>query len=75
MRNIVVSGRMAVLFDSTRLEVAPGASHDEAVTGYTCRWCGWTYVVDDPRQIPDHACDGPLVEERIRVREFREGGA
>jgi hypothetical protein len=52
----VVSGRMAILFDKVSLPV--GGESDESVSGYRCRWCGWTYVVDEPKLIPDHECHG-----------------
>ncbi|BDG05473.1 hypothetical protein [Anaeromyxobacter oryzae] len=56
MAGIVVSGRMAVLFDKVALDV--GGDGQELVDGYRCRWCDWTYVVDDPKLIPDHECHG-----------------
>ncbi len=58
MAGIVVSGRMAVLFDRISLAVGGGEEDTGNVDGYRCRWCGWTYVVDDPKLIPDHDCHG-----------------
>jgi hypothetical protein len=56
----VVSGRMAILFDKVTL---PVSGSDDSVGGYRCRWCGWTYVVDEPRLIPDHECHGAQAAE------------
>ncbi|WP_242393198.1 hypothetical protein [Anaeromyxobacter oryzisoli] len=61
MAGIVVSGRMAVLFDKVSLDA--GAEVEEPVDGYRCRWCGWTYVVDDPKLIPDHECHGAVAAQ------------
>jgi hypothetical protein len=66
MRNVLVSGRMAIVFDKVQLRVRDDAE-DEA-TAYRCSWCGWTYVVDDPHLIPDHSCSGPPEREELRVR-------
>jgi hypothetical protein len=57
MPSYVVSGRMAILFDriAVPLEEAEGGN----VTAFRCRWCGFTYVVEEPKQIPDHECRGP----------------
>ncbi len=52
----VVSGRMAILFDKVSLPVSPGS--EETVDAYRCRWCGFTYVVDDPKLMIDHECHG-----------------
>jgi hypothetical protein len=62
---IVVSGRMAILFDRVALHV-DGDEEEDSVFGYRCRWCGWTYVVDEPKLIPDHECRGgrPAQPER-----------
>lgn len=66
MNDIVVSGRMAILFDKVPLTVREGS--DEQANAYRCSWCGWTYVVDDPHLIPDHVCSGPPPSEKLRVR-------
>jgi hypothetical protein len=57
----VVSGRMAILFDKVALPV--GGASEDSVSGYRCRWCGWTYVVDEPKLIPDHECRGAQAAE------------
>jgi len=57
MPSYVVSGRMAILFD--RITIPLEEAEDGRVNGFRCRWCGFTYVVDDPHQIPDHECRGP----------------
>ncbi len=58
MPEMVVSGRMGVLFDEVTLPVGEGEDRDE-VQAWRCRWCRWTYVVDDKKLVPDHACSGP----------------
>jgi hypothetical protein len=57
MPSYIVSGRMAVLFDRVALPLEE--AEDGNVIGFRCRWCGFTYVVDDSRVIPDHECRGP----------------
>jgi hypothetical protein len=69
MPQIVVSGRMAILFDKVSLPI--GGEGDEAVDGYRCRWCGFTYVGDDPKLIPDHACHGAAGAEGGRRERAR----
>lgn len=66
MQSYVVSGRMAVLFDKVALGV--GNEPEPVVNGYRCRWCGWTYVVDDPKLIPDHECPGAAAAQSRRAR-------
>ncbi len=56
MASFVVSGRMAVLFDRVPLKISRDGV--DTVNGYRCRWCGFTYVVDDSRLLPDHECHG-----------------
>ncbi len=62
MPAMVISGRMAILFDKVALEVKD--AEEATVEGYRCRWCGWTYVVDDPKLIPDHECHHPVPAAR-----------
>lgn len=57
MPSTVVSGRVAILFDRVSLPLSEAA--EASVDAYRCRWCGWTYVVDEPRLIPDHECRAP----------------
>jgi hypothetical protein len=64
MPGTVISGRMAILFDKISLPV--GETSDDSVDAYRCRWCGWTYVVDEPRLIPDHECHGASGVEGAR---------
>ncbi len=56
-RTIFVSGRMRVLFDVH--EVVLDEEGDVRINTYTCKWCGFTAVVDDPALLPDHECSGP----------------
>ena len=60
MPSYVVSGRMAILFD--RISVPLEEAEDGSVPAFRCRWCGFTYVVEEPRLIPDHECKGPSVQ-------------
>lgn len=57
MGAIVVSGRLGILFDRVPL---PVSEDGDEVDGWRCRWCGWTYCVDDKTLIPDHECSGPV---------------
>jgi hypothetical protein len=66
MPSYVVSGRMAVLFDRVALPLE--SAEDGTVSGYRCRWCGFTAVVDDHRLIPDHECRGPKQEQAPPAR-------
>lgn len=34
-------------------------AEDGTVTTFRCRWCGFTFVVDDQQLLPDHECRGP----------------
>lgn len=69
MPEIIVSGRMAILFDKISLPV--GGDGGDEVNGYRCRWCGFTCVVDDPKLIPDHACHGAAGVEGARRERAR----
>jgi hypothetical protein len=60
----VVSGRMAILFDKVSLPLTRDG--EESVDAYRCRWCGWTYVVDDPKLMIDHECHGAHAAESAR---------
>ena len=52
-----VSGRMHVLFDVHEIVLSEDA--DIRINAYTCKWCGFTAIVDEPAFIPDHECSGP----------------
>lgn len=62
MSQVFVSGRMRVLFDVRDVPVNP-QDPDVTVRMYTCKWCGWTAVVDDPTLLPDHECRGPAARQ------------
>ncbi len=57
MKTVFVSGRMHVLFNVQ--EIVLDAVADIRINSYSCKWCGWTAVVDEPAFIPDHECSGP----------------
>jgi hypothetical protein len=57
MKTVFVSGRMHVLFNVR--EIVLDREADVRINSYSCKWCGWTAVVDEPAFIPDHECSGP----------------
>jgi hypothetical protein len=48
---------MHVLFNVH--EIVLNQEADIRINSYSCKWCGWTAVVDEPAFIPDHECSGP----------------
>ncbi len=65
-RHVVASGRLRALFDEIQSPAVSFSGSEVRLTGFQCKWCGWTAWTDEFRSIPNHDCSGPPLEVEIR---------